>query len=169
MGAMDIGCIAMIRLSFDYLSQVQTGICDTLVEEAGQESETGDFSDKYELISVLQTEMKREADKVSQIKMATELYGEVLDRYRYGIENGWTNTQNISANIFENSSLVVSDIGFAVVDVNNDGIMELLVSLMNEDGIGRIVEDIYTLDGNKPVWLNGSGSNKCYLHEDGDI
>ena len=138
-------------------------------EEAGQESETGDFSDKYELISGLQTEMKREADKVSQIKMATQLYGEVLDRYRYGIENGWTNTQNISANIFENSSLVVSDIGFAVVDVNNDGIMELLVSLMNEDGIGRIVEDIYTLDGNKPVWLNGSGSNKCYLHEDGDI
>ena len=138
-------------------------------EEAGQESETGDFSDKYELILGLQTEMKREADKVSQIKMATELYGEVLDRYRYGIENGWTNTQNISANIFENSSLVVSDIGFAVVDVNNDGIMELLVSLMNEDGIGRIVEDIYTLDGNKPVWLNGSGSNKCYLHEDGDI
>lgn len=138
-------------------------------EEAGQESETGDFSDKYELISGLKTEMKREADKVSQIKMATELYGEVLDRYRYGIENGWTNTQNISANIFENSSLVVSDIGFAVVDVNNDGIMELLVSLMNEDGIGRIVEDIYTLDGNKPVWLNGSGSRKCYLHEDGDI
>ena len=35
MGAMDIGCIAMIRLSFDYLSQVQAGICDTLVEEAG--------------------------------------------------------------------------------------------------------------------------------------
>lgn len=28
MGAMDIGCIAMIRQSFDYLSQVQAGISD---------------------------------------------------------------------------------------------------------------------------------------------
>lgn len=28
MGAMDIGCIAMIRLSFDYLSPVQAGISD---------------------------------------------------------------------------------------------------------------------------------------------
>lgn len=35
MGAMDIGCIAMIQLSFDYLSRVQTGISDTLVKKAG--------------------------------------------------------------------------------------------------------------------------------------
>ena len=111
-----------------------------------------------------------EDEKFIQIDKAFEHFGDIIDRYRYGIENGWTNTMNISPIIFNNPELSLSDVGFAVLDINQDGTDELVIALVSEaEKSGRIV-DIYGFDGSKPVWIMSSNDwGDCYLHEDGDL
>ena len=111
-----------------------------------------------------------EDEKSMLINKASEQYGDIIDRYRYGIENGWTNTMNISPIIFNNSELSLYDVGFAVIDINQDGTDELVIALVSEAEKSGKIGDIYGFDGSKPVWIMSSNDwGECYLHEDGDL
>lgn len=128
---------------------------------------TGEMGDRNDNVANFNVGLSEED---IQVRKGLELYGDILDRYRYGIENGWKNTSDISKFIYEDTELRLSDVGFAVIDVNKDGRDELLVSITGEAETRGFIADVYSHDGDKPVRLMGS-SDWCdlYLHEDGDI
>lgn len=101
------------------------------------------------------------------LRIYTGDYTEFLETYYKAIEEKWSLEEvamaglNIKVREFFNRPDALDFFGFAVRDVNNDGIEELLVGFMNDT---ENVCDLYTVyDGNRELVIQGGTYNENYF------
>lgn len=85
-----------------------------------------------------------------------ELYKDVLDMYYYKIKNqNWTENDNVSILLSGNYSdyKSLSSVGYALLDIDGNGIPELLIGDNDSQSDGVII-DLYTYVDDKVVYLD---------------
>ncbi|MGI6161595.1 MAG: hypothetical protein ACOYJD_06140 [Christensenellales bacterium] len=149
--------------------------CSTPVvsrDEAQEQIVQSTSSFEYE-----ELEEHQEAEKEEIIKTDyEELYAEVLEKYYVALSEQWDGQALAEASLnilcaytFEDTPL--SSIGYLIVDVDNNGIPELLIGSLAEDGfIDKMVFDMYTMSKDQPeLVLQGWERNRYYLCLDNSI
>lgn len=100
---------------------------------------------------------------MNSVENDIKIYKDILDMYYYKIDTGWEETENVSYLFFEGYSDIktLSDAGYALIDLDNNGILELVVSSIDaaEDGV---IYDLYTCVNGKVVYLASSGERYVY-------
>lgn len=97
-----------------------------------------------------------------------EQYGEVLDQYYTALTEKWDEgkllsegMRNLTAFCYDGNPL--ENLGYAYVDVNNDGYWELLIGALNGDEFtGRVIFDLYALEDGVPVQIFSSMERSRY-------
>ncbi|MCR5371264.1 MAG: hypothetical protein K6E83_11225 [Clostridium sp.] len=104
-----------------------------------------------------------------------ELYGEVLQKYRAALEEGWEagklEEEEMSPMYYvirqDNPEEVMNRIGFTYKDISGDGIEELLIGEIAEDDWKGVIYDIYTIVDRKPAHvLSGWDRNRYFVCDD---
>ena len=88
--------------------------------------------------------------------MGEELYKDILDMYYYKIKNqNWTENDNVSILLSGNYSdyKSLSSVGYALLDIDGNGIPELLIGDNDSQSDGVII-DLYTYVDDKVVYLD---------------
>ncbi len=107
-----------------------------------------------------------------------ELYPEVLEKYITAVEEGWDadklEQENMSPEYYALAQVEGENaknlIGFAYLDLNHDGVDELMVGEMGGGAYNTTVYDIYTIVDRKPALVvSGSGRNRYYPLEYGEF
>ncbi len=116
---------------------------------------------------------------------ALNAYRDILDMYYENISNNWEGFSNGTYGIrgltldnvsymwqayFKNKTL--SETGYQFIDLNHDGLEELLVSVIDipEKGYSDMICDVYTIDGEDVVHLASSGERDAFfLGENGEL
>lgn len=95
--------------------------------------------------------------------MAESAYGEVLDMFYYKILGGWDGTEDVSYMFYwdYSSAKTLSDAGYALTDLDGNGVPELLVSTV-EDAASGMIFDLYTYAGGEVIHAATSGERFCY-------
>lgn len=107
----------------------------------------------------------------SRADKATYIYKDVLDMYYQKISYGWDRTEDVSLIFFQGypQTQTVSDVGYAFVDLDNNGIPELLVSTV-QDAVDGMIYDLYSYAEDNVVHLASSMErDRYYLCEDNTI
>ncbi|MBQ4557056.1 MAG: hypothetical protein IJA60_05370 [Clostridia bacterium] len=93
-------------------------------------------------------------------------YTEILEMYKTGIENKWTPEQYDSVGIsYLVANLELSDIGYAVFDLDENGVDELIVNGGDDSAL-----NVFTIaDGKLVSLLSGAERNRYFLCEEGYI
>ncbi len=100
-----------------------------------------------------------------------DLYGDILEKYISAANDGWDANQyeenDMSPEIF---AMIqdggIANVGFAYVDVNLDGIDELVIGDARENEIQGAIYDIYTMvDGVPTHVISGSARDRYYVYE----
>ena len=102
---------------------------------------------------------------------AASAYSDILDMFYYKILTGWDCTEDVSYMFYWDYSSVksLSDAGYALTDLDGNGVPELLVSPVEDAGNGMIY-DLYACVDGKIVHTASSGERFCYyLCEDNSI
>ena len=102
---------------------------------------------------------------------AASAYSDILDMFYYKILTGWDCTEDVSYMFYWDYSSVksLSDAGYALTDLDGNGVPELLVSPVEDAGNGMIY-DLYAFVDGKIVHTASSGERFCYyLCEDNSI
>lgn len=89
-------------------------------------------------------------------KDGEELYKDILDMYYYKIKNqNWTENDNVSILLSGNYSdyKSLSSVGYALLDIDGNGIPELLIGDNDSQSDGVII-DLYTYVDDKVVYLD---------------
>lgn len=87
-----------------------------------------------------------------------ELYKDILDMYYYKIKNNnWTGSENVSSLFLEGYSSInsLNNVGYTLIDIDENGIPELLIADKNSEVNGSIL-DLYTYIDNEVVYLDTS-------------
>ena len=102
---------------------------------------------------------------------ATPDYGAVLDAYYRAVDEGWEAEEldeaglNFMVQWLEDGR---NQLGYALIDVDCDGVCELLIGQVEEPGQCGVVFDLYTWDGEAPVLVfQGWDRNVYQLRADG--
>ncbi|MGN0367134.1 MAG: hypothetical protein ACI4E5_14540 [Suilimivivens sp.] len=120
-------------------------------EEAAEEEAAEEKAVEEEAI---EEDFEYEGDAASSYN---EQYGEVLDQYYAALTEKWDEGKllsegmsNLTAFCYDGNPL--ENLGYAYVDVNNDGYWELLIGALNGDEFtGRVIFDLYALEDGVPV------------------
>ena len=103
-----------------------------------------------------------------------EPYASVIGQYHTALKNGWDAAQVMEAGLnymvadsfFE---APMEDIGYAVTDLDGDGIEELIVGTLKEDSFyGKLIFSLYTLDdeGSPLLLIDSTERNRYYYAGD---
>lgn len=109
--------------------------------------------------------------KVDSADDAASAYAGILDMFYYKILGGWDQTEDVSYMFYLDytSPKTLSDAGYALTDLDGNGVPELLVSTVDAAGEGMIY-DLYAIAGNEVVHAATSGERYCYyLCEDDTV
>ncbi len=112
-----------------------------------------------------------ETDDTGGTEDMTSIYSEILDMFYYRIMTGWDGTEDVSYMFCWDYSSVksLSDAGYALTDLDGNGVPELLVSPVEDAGNGMIF-DLYACVDGEIVHTATSGERFCYyLCEDNSI
>lgn len=94
----------------------------------------------------------------------TSAYDALIDTYRSAILEEWDMEQQHEAGIGLEYHHDFSGAGYHIMDINKDGILEMIV------GEGDVITAIYTLVDDEPELLFGEGiRHRVHLYEDGVI
>lgn len=99
------------------------------------------------------------------------IYKNILDMYYYKINTGWDETEDVSYLFYWGYTDVetLSDAGYALIDLDQNGISELLVTSMDAAKDGMIY-DLYTYSNGNIIHLATSGERyRYYLCNDNTI
>ncbi|MDE7202211.1 MAG: hypothetical protein K2O91_09990 [Lachnospiraceae bacterium] len=102
---------------------------------------------------------------------AAGVYDGILDMFYYKILEGWDCTEDVSYMFYWDYTSVetLSDAGYAMADLDGNGVPELLVSTV-EDAADGMIFDLYTYADGKVIHAATSGERYCYyLCEDNTI
>lgn len=100
-----------------------------------------------------------------------EAYAEILDMFYYKILEGWDGTEDVSYMFYWGYTSVngLSDAGYALLDLDGNGVPELLVSTVVDAEYGTIY-DLYTYADGEVIHAATGGERFSYsLCEDGTI
>lgn len=107
-----------------------------------------------------------------EIPMAAEtIYSDILDMFYYKISNDWNGYEEVSYLFYWVNTDVknLSDAGYAFIDLNNDGVLELLVTSVGAATEGMIY-DLYTYKNGRIIHLATCGERyRYYLCADNTI
>lgn len=98
-------------------------------------------------------------------------YRDVLDMFYYKISGGWNKTEDVSYLFYWGYSPIQSlaDAGYALMDLDKNGVPELLVTSVTDAADG-LIYDLYTCVNDKVVHLATSGERyRYYLCDDNTI
>lgn len=120
-------------------------------------------------------------DDDSEEAPTTATYTDILDMFYAGISSNWTNCDGENAeNILDpdnvcyilphyESSLSLSEVGYALKDINGDGQPELFIARANSADSGQFY-DLYTIKGGEVIHVISAGERSHYkLAEDNSI
>lgn len=110
----------------------------------------------------------------NDIGNSTDIYKDILDMYYYNILEGWDESEDVCYLFYQYEDSAIknlSDAGYAFIDLDGNGISELLVSPTGlwgaEDGM---IYDLYTYKDGRVVYLASSGErDRYYLGDDNNI
>lgn len=135
---------------------------DDSVSEAS--ADAPDVSEGTRENSTLENETESmETDGADDTDTAVNAYGEILDMFYYKILGGWDCTEDVSYMFYWGYTSVetLSDAGYALVDLDGNGVPELLVSTVEDAGSGMIF-DLYAFADGEVVHAATSGERYCY-------
>ena len=99
-----------------------------------------------------------------------DLYGAVVMKYKKAIKEGWDQEHFSDENMSSIFALLGNKAGYAYLDLNSDGIEELLVGEIAEGERKGMVYDIYTMVNRKPAQVvSGWDRNYYYVLEYGGL
>lgn len=101
----------------------------------------------------------------------TDAYQGILDMFYYKISGGWDQTEDVSYLFYFDYTMPATpaDAGYAMMDLDGNGVPELLVSTVDAAKEGMIY-DLYTIAGGNVVHAVTGGERYCYyLCEDNTI
>lgn len=101
-----------------------------------------------------------------------DLYNDVLEKYITALTENWSAVRlqdedmnpfyELMQKIYDGNAL--DHIGYAYIDVTNEGVDELLIGEVSEEDNRNIIYDIYGIENHSPVHvLSGSSENRYYL------
>lgn len=135
---------------------------------------------------ILEYEQTLKADSqipssIQTTEQALQAYGDVLDMFHAGISSGWKNRDGEGWGVPRDpddvsylfyaylSDYTLTQIGYAFLDLNGDGNLELLVAPMDLQDKGEFYE-LYTVAGGKLVHAVSAGErDRYYAAVDGSI
>lgn len=100
--------------------------------------------------------------------IAVNAYGDILDMFYYKILGGWDYSEDVSYLFSWSYSPVhsLSDAGYAIMDLDGNGVPELLISPV-EDAAEGMIYDLYTCVNGEVMHIASSGERyRYYLSED---
>lgn len=161
---------------YDEIVKVYTMLAE-LIETKEYDSDIileGDIENVYSLYPVITEEIL--LDKMSHSEV---IYAEILDMFYSCIQSGWTEYNGMPILYDEEFSFLfpmyysnpsyIEKIGYSFIDLNGDGVEELLIGMDEDEGIQQIY-DLYTYMNEKIVHLATSGERFGYqLCEDNTI
>ena len=101
----------------------------------------------------------------------TDAYREILDMFYYKISGGWDSTEDVSYLFYFDYTMpaTLADAGYAIMDLDGNGVPELLVSTVEAAKEGMIY-DLYAIADGGVVHAATGGERYCYyLCEDNTI
>lgn len=101
----------------------------------------------------------------------SDLYRNVLNTYYEQIRTGWPNRDRLDVSYMfysEYSKCTLSEIGYALTDLNGDNIPELLISPVSEATRDGIILEMYSIVNNKVVHLFSGGERYRYYLTEGN-
>ena len=104
-----------------------------------------------------------DADSADVTDSADTAYNGILDMFYYKIMGGWDHTEDVSYMFYWDYTSVkdLSDAGYALTDLDGNGVPELLVSTMEAAEKG-LIYDLYTFADGVAVHAATSGERYCY-------
>lgn len=102
---------------------------------------------------------------------AESIYSDILDMFYYKISNGWNGYEEVSYlfNGVYTEVKTLSDAGYAFIDLDNDGVLELLVTSV-EAAVEGMIYDLYTYKNGTIIHLASGGERyRYYLCADNTI
>ncbi len=99
-------------------------------------------------------------------------YQNILNQYIIGLNDEWTFEEYSAANLCYclGFGYILDDIGYDYIDIDNNGIDELLIGEAPYEGYVGMIFDMYTLIDNKPQLVLSSGErDRYYLCDDNII
>ncbi|MCM1500990.1 MAG: hypothetical protein NC124_21235 [Clostridium sp.] len=99
------------------------------------------------------------------------MYKDILDMFCQKISYGWDRTEDVSLIFFQGypQTQTLSDVGYAFVDLDNNGIPELLVTTVQE-ALSGMIYDLYSyIDGEIVHLASSMERDRYYLCEDNTI
>lgn len=144
--------------------------------------ETGDeipHMDKQQVLEFLQEVLSPGSSENSDLSQDSPVtsypeYDEIIWQYYNGVNANWSMEDYSEKNLcylagYETSS---SDIGYCTMDIDGDGIEELLIGSVNKDAdpYTGMFFDLYTMiDGQRTLVVSSAERNRYYLCEDHTI
>lgn len=99
----------------------------------------------------------------------TDIYKDILGMYYDKINSGWERTENVSILFYFDYVKELSDAGYAFVDLDKNGIPELVISSM-VDAKGGMIYDLYTYKNGEIIkLLSSTERSRFYLGNDNRI
>lgn len=145
--------------------------CIFMFSGCGMGSETGKNADGNvsgasegtQGASSFETEGSIKTDIAEDTDTPANAYGEILDMFYYKIMGGWDCTEDVSYMFYWDYTSVetLSDAGYALVDLDGNGVPELLVSTVEAAKDGLIFE-LYTIADGEVIHAATSGERYCY-------
>ena len=163
------GACAVVLAYFDIMD---IPVVSDILEQWNKE-ENGIADEKEKSVTERQGASEVQMDSISDanIENDTDIYKDVLDMYYYKIESGWEGTEDISY-LFDwvySDVESLSDAGYTLIDLDENGIPELVVTSMSAAENGMIY-DLYTYSNEKIIHLATSGErSRYYLCDDNTI
>lgn len=168
-GDADIKIHMKSEVSMETDSKEEKNVIDpTETEKIAKEQQTKDSANGEIKTSTVSSDSEIPESRADK---ATYIYKDVLDMYYQKISYGWDRTEDVSLIFFQGypQTQTVSDVGYAFVDLDNNGIPELLVSTVQE-AVDGMIYDLYSYAEDNVVHLASSMErDRYYLCEDNTI
>ena len=130
-----------------------------------------DNMDKQEIISFLQSLTSTSTGDTLQEEAITSYpaYDEIIRKYYEGMASGWS-MEDFRENdlcYLAGYEMGESSLGYCTMDINGDGIEELMIGSVNENAYTGMFFDLYTIvDGQISLVISSGERDRYYLCED---
>ena len=130
-----------------------------------------DYMDKQEIISFLQSLISMPTGDTLQEQALTNYpaYDEIIRKYYEGMVSGWSMEDFRENNLcyLAGYEMGESSLGYCIMDINGDGIDELMIGSVNENAYTGMFFDLYTMvDGQMLLVVSSGERDSYYLCED---
>ena len=133
-----------------------------------------DNMDKQEIISFLQSLTSTSTGDILQEEAITSYpaYDEIIRKYYEGMASGWS-MEDFRENdlcYLAGYEMGESSLGYCTMDINGDGIEELMIGSVNADADTSMFFDLYTMvNGQRSLVISSGERDRYYLCEDHTI